>query len=64
MLEDITMDAINKVLEAMKKAIQPLSQKEIETLTGLDPKEVDKAMKQLKKDNKIISKVRCKWEPK
>ncbi len=58
------MDAIAKVMQALKDAKIPLSQKEVEAATGLDPKEVDKAFKQLKKDELIISKVRCKWEPK
>ena len=58
------MENIDKVLQALNDAKQPLSQKEVETITGLDTKEVDKAFKALKKEEKIISKVRCKWEPK
>ncbi|HAV20250.1 MAG TPA: transcriptional regulator [Firmicutes bacterium] len=58
------MENVNKVLQALKEAKQPLSQKEVEAITGLDTKEVDKAFKALKKDELIVSKVRCKWEPK
>lgn len=57
------MEAIEKVLNVMTDAGVPLTQKEIEAKTGLDPKTVDQAMKILKKETKIVSKVRCKWEP-
>jgi biotin operon repressor len=56
------MDDQTKVLEALSTSNVPLSQKEIEAKTGLDSKVVDKAMKTLKKEEKIVSKVRCKWE--
>jgi hypothetical protein len=58
------MDNIQKVLEAMKSAGKPVSNSEIEKLTGLDKKEVEKAMKKLKADGLIISPKRCYWEPK
>lgn len=51
------------VLKAMKEAGKPVSAGEVEKLTGLDRKEIDKAFKELKKENTIISPVRCKWEP-
>jgi len=35
----------------------------IAELGGLDRKEVDKAMAQLKKDEKIVSPKRCNWTP-
>lgn len=47
----------------MRQAGKPLSAGEIEKLSGLDRKEIDNAFKELKKDNAIISPVRCKWEP-
>lgn len=52
-----------KVLDAMRKAGEPLNAGKIVELTGLDKKEVEKAMATLKKDGSIISPVRCKWEP-
>lgn len=58
------MDAKNKVLEAMKAAGAPLNAGKIVELTGLDRKEVDKAMKQLKADNVIESPKMCYWQPK
>lgn len=57
------MDNKDLVLKTLHEAGQPLSQKEVEALTKLDPKEVDKAFKLLKKEEKIVSKIRCKWEP-
>lgn len=57
------MDDQAKVLQVLENAGVPLSQKEIEAQSGLDPKVVDKAMKALKKEDKIVSKIRCKWEP-
>ena len=35
----------------------------IAELRGLDRKEVDAAMKQLKAEGAIVSPVRCKWAP-
>jgi len=52
------------VLEAMEKAAKPLKAGEIAELAGLDKKEVDKAMKILKKEELIVSPKRCYWEPK
>ena len=52
-----------QILEAMKKAGEPLNAGKIAELTGLDRKVVDKAMTAMKKDSSIVSPVRCKWEP-
>lgn len=57
------METKEKVLETMKTAGEPLNAGKIAELSGLDRKEVDKAMKQLKDEGAIISPVRCKWEP-
>ena len=51
------------VLDAMKKAGEPLNAGKVAELTGLDRKVVDKAMADLKKEGAIVSPVRCKWEP-
>jgi len=53
-----------KVLAAMKNAGKALKAGEIAELTGLDKKEVDKAMKLLKDDGIIISPKVCYWQPK
>ena len=49
------MENKDVVLDAMKKAGTPLNAGKIVELTGLEHKEVDKAMKQLKADGSIIS---------
>lgn len=57
------MDNRSKVLETMKAAGEPLNAGKIAELSGLDRKEVDKAMKGLKAEGAIVSPVRCKWAP-
>ena len=57
------MDTKQKVLETMRQAAQPLNAGKIAELSGLDRKEVDKAMKQLKDEGAIISPKRCFWQP-
>jgi len=52
-----------QVLSVMKKAKKPLNAGQIAELAGIDRKEVDKAMKKLKTEEKIISPKRCYWEP-
>jgi len=58
------MEAKDKVLETMKQAGTPLNAGKVAELSGLDRKEVDKAMKQLKEEGAIVSPKRCYWEPK
>jgi len=58
------MDATDKVLETMKKAGEPLNTGKIVELSGMDRKDVEKAMKALKKDERIVSPKRCYWQPK
>ncbi len=58
------MEATDKVLDAMKKAGEPLNAGKVAELTGLERKEVDKAMNELKKTERIVSPKRCYWEPK
>lgn len=53
-----------KVLAAVQAAGKPLKAGEIAEAAGLDKKEVDKAMKVLKAEEKIVSPKRCFWEPK
>ena len=51
------------ILDAMRKAGEPLNAGKVAELTGLDRKIVDKAFAAMKKDGSIVSQVRCKWEP-
>ncbi len=57
------MEEKELILDAMKKAGEPLNAGKIAELTGLDRKAVDKAMAVMKKDGSIVSPIRCKWEP-
>ncbi|NQU84461.1 MAG: HTH domain-containing protein [Mariniphaga sp.] len=54
----------DKVLQTLKEAGKPLKAGEIAEISGLERKEVDKAMKELKKDGVIVSPKVCFWEPK
>ncbi|MGD9886834.1 MAG: transcriptional regulator [Bacilli bacterium] len=58
------MDPKEQVFQAMQQAKQPVSAGEMEKTTGLDRKVIDKAFNDLKKEDRIISPVRCKWQPK
>lgn len=58
------MDVKDQVLDAMKKAGKPVSAGEVEKMLGIDRKDIDKVFKDLKKEEAIVSPVRCKWEPK
>ena len=57
------METTEKVLEAMKQAGVPVNAGKIVELTGLERKDVDKAMKQLKTAGTIVSPKMCYWEP-
>lgn len=57
------MSTKDDVLNAMREAGKPVSAGEIEKILGIDRKEVDKAFKDLKKEEAIVSPIRCKWEP-
>lgn len=58
------METKEIVLEAMKQAGAPVNAGKLVELTGLDRKEVDKAMKQLKIEEAIVSPKVCYWQPK
>ena len=51
------------ILDVMKKAGEPVNAGKVAELSGLDRKVVDKVFAELKKENLILSPVRCKWEP-
>ena len=57
------MDIKETILNVMRESGKPISAGEVEKLSGLDRKDIDKAFKELKKDEAIVSPVRCKWEP-
>ena len=51
------------ILDAMRKAGEPLNAGKVAELTGLDRKIVDKEFASMKKTGEIVSPIRCKWEP-
>jgi DNA-binding IscR family transcriptional regulator len=53
-----------KVLQTMKAAGKPMKAGEIAEASGLDKAEVDKVMKDLKKEGLIESPKVCYWQPK
>ena len=53
------METKDKVLSTLKEAAKPLKSGEIAEMSGIDKKEVDKAIKKLKVEEKIISPKRC-----
>ncbi|MBR0343138.1 MAG: transcriptional regulator [Oscillospiraceae bacterium] len=57
------MELQEQVLKAMKEFGAPVNAGKVAELTGLDRKVVDKVFAELKKSGKIVSPVRCKWEP-
>ncbi len=57
------MDIAKEVLDTMQKASKPLKAGEIAELSGIDKQAVDKAMKKLKAEEKIVSPKRCYWTP-
>ena len=57
------METKQIVLAAMKKAGAPVNAGKLVELTGLDRKEVDKAMKSLKTEGAIVSPKVCFWQP-
>lgn len=56
--------SVEKVLAVMTASGKPLKAGEIAELAGLDKKVVEKAMNELKKQDKIVSPIRCAWEVK
>lgn len=52
-----------KVLQAMKKAGEPVKPGDLADATGLSKDEVTKAISKLKKDGKVTSPKRCFYAP-
>ena len=58
------METQKQIIDAMKKEGKPMNAGKIAEVTGIDRKEVDKAMKIMKDSGEIVSPKRCYWEPK
>lgn len=55
------MAAEETILELLKSQSKAMSAGQIAEVTGIERKEVDKAMKKLKTDGSIVSPKRCYW---
>ena len=55
------MEAINLVIKTLDDSAEPMKAGEVAEVSGLDKKEVDKAMKILKQDGRIVSPKYCFW---
>ena len=60
----LNMNTEDQILETLKQSEKPMNAGQIVEKTGLDRKVVDKAMTNLKKEEKIISPIRCFWTAK
>lgn len=58
------MEITNRVLETLKNSDKPLKNSEIATISGIDQKDVEKAIKKLKTEDKVESPIRCFWSAK
>ncbi|MPM17905.1 hypothetical protein SDC9_64305 [bioreactor metagenome] len=58
------MTTEEKILDTMKKSGKAMSAGQIAEATGIDRKEIDKAMKVLKTNGSIESPKVCYWQPK
>ena len=55
------METIELVIKTLNASPEPMKAGEIAEATGLEKKEVDKAMKVLKLEGKIVSPKYCFW---
>ncbi len=58
------MNTEDQIIELLKQNEKPLSAGQVAEMTGIERKEVDKAFSKLKKEERIISPVNCKWTAK
>ncbi len=58
------MELTDKVLKALNDAKKPMKAGEIADATGVDKKDVEKAIKQLVKQEKLHSPIRCFYDVK
>ncbi|MEG2011338.1 MAG: transcriptional regulator [Bacilli bacterium] len=53
-----------EIIKVMNETLIPMTAGEVADILKKDREEVDKAFKELKKEEKIYSPVRCKWTTK
>lgn len=55
------MDSKEKVIQTFKDSEEPVNAIKVDEMASVEKKEVDKIMKELKKDETIVSPKRCYW---
>lgn len=55
------MDNREKVIKVFRESDEPLNATKVSQISGVDKKEVDRIMRDLKKDKTIYSPKRCYW---
>ena len=55
------MNDKEKVIQTFKDSDEPLNATKVSEISSIEKKELDKIMKELKKDETIISPKRCYW---
>lgn len=55
------MNDKEKVIQTFKDSDEPLNATKVSEISSIEKKEVDKIMKELKKNETIISPKRCYW---
>ncbi len=55
------METVEKVFDTIKNLAEPVNAGKVAEASGIDRKEVDKAMKKLKEEGRIVSPKRCYW---
>lgn len=58
------METVEKVYQTIKNSQEPLNIGKVAEISGVDRKEVDKAMAKLKAEDRIVSPKRCYWSAK
>ena len=58
------MEIKDQVLATLKSSNKPLKNSEIASISAIDIKEVEKAIKKLKAEDKVESPIRCFWAAK
>lgn len=55
------MSKEDKIIDTLKNSGDPMSAGQLTDATGIDRKEIDEAMKNLKTEGRIVSPKRCYW---
>ncbi len=62
LINELSMETNQKVLDTLKKTGKPMKAGEIADASGIDKKEVEKAIKKLVAESKLHSPIRCFYD--